>query len=75
MCGHEVRFNMANRAAGFFMTLVFAGLALTGIAADKPNIVLIMVDDMGYKPSMPVEAGVSRFVDWYSDYYGIDLKR
>ncbi len=48
MCGHEVRFNMDNRIAAFFMTLVFAGLALTGIAADKPNIVLVMVDDMGY---------------------------
>ena len=25
--------------------------------------------DMGYKPSMPLEEGVWRFVDWYKEYY------
>lgn len=26
--------------------------------------------DMGYKPSMPLEEGVRRFVEWYRVYYG-----
>ena len=25
--------------------------------------------DMGYKPSMPLEEGVRRFVEWYKEYY------
>ncbi len=25
--------------------------------------------DVGYRPSMPVEVGVKRFVDWYVDFY------
>ena len=31
--------------------------------------------DVGYQPATPVETGVSRFVDWYLDYYGIDPER
>jgi UDP-glucuronate 4-epimerase len=34
-----------------------------------------LADDVGYQPSTSVEEGVSRFVDWYLDYYDIDLKR
>ncbi len=30
-----------------------------------------LVNDMGYRPDTPVEAGVARFVDWYVDYYDI----
>jgi UDP-glucuronate 4-epimerase len=30
-----------------------------------------LVRDTGYKPSTPVEVGVSRFVDWYRSYYGV----
>ena len=30
--------------------------------------------DVGYQPNTPVEEGVKRFVDWYLDFYGIDLK-
>jgi UDP-glucuronate 4-epimerase len=26
--------------------------------------------DLGYAPRVPIEDGVSRFVDWYLDYYG-----
>jgi UDP-glucuronate 4-epimerase len=26
--------------------------------------------DTGYSPSTPVETGISRFVDWYRDFYG-----
>ena len=29
-----------------------------------------LVRDIGYKPGMTVEEGVSRFVDWYLEYYG-----
>ena len=30
--------------------------------------------DVGYKPSTPIEVGVRNFVDWYVDYYQVDLK-
>ena len=33
-----------------------------------------LVADVGYQPSTPVEEGVKRFVEWYVDYYGVDLK-
>ena len=29
-----------------------------------------LVDDVGFRPSTPIEVGVRRFVDWYRDYYG-----
>ena len=31
--------------------------------------------DVGYQPGTPIEVGVRRFVEWYLDYYGDDLKR
>ena len=31
--------------------------------------------DVGYRPGTPIETGVRRFVDWYVDYYKIDLKK
>ena len=34
-----------------------------------------LVADVGYKPDTPVEVGVKRFVDWYLDFYEVDLKR
>lgn len=30
-----------------------------------------LVEDVGYRPTTPVEEGVRRFVDWYRDYYRI----
>ncbi|MCP5151338.1 MAG: NAD-dependent epimerase [Chromatiales bacterium] len=27
--------------------------------------------DFGYRPSVPVEVGVRRFVEWYTSYYGV----
>jgi len=30
-----------------------------------------LVKDMGYKPNTPIEVGVSKFVDWYLDYYNV----
>jgi len=26
---------------------------------------------LGYRPSVTVEEGVARFVEWYRDYYGV----
>jgi UDP-glucuronate 4-epimerase len=34
-----------------------------------------LVTDVGYKPGTPVEEGVRRFVEWYLEFYDIDLKR
>jgi len=30
-----------------------------------------LVQDVGYRPSTPVEEGVKRFVDWYRDFYKV----
>lgn len=30
-----------------------------------------LIADMGYRPVVPVEEGVSRFVEWYRTYYGV----
>ena len=32
-----------------------------------------LADAVGYRPSTSVEEGVRQFVDWYVDYYGVDL--
>jgi UDP-glucuronate 4-epimerase len=32
-----------------------------------------LVADVGYRPSTPVEVGVRNFVDWYLDYYKVEL--
>jgi UDP-glucuronate 4-epimerase len=32
-----------------------------------------LVNDVGYRPSTPVEQGVRRFVDWYLEYYKITV--
>jgi len=31
-----------------------------------------LVDDVGYRPTTPIEDGIARFVDWYLEHYGID---
>ena len=28
-----------------------------------------LTDDLGFKPTVPVEVGVAKFVDWYQSYY------
>lgn len=33
-----------------------------------------LAKDVGYQPSTSIETGVRNFVDWYVDYYAIDLK-
>lgn len=30
-----------------------------------------LIQDVGFKPTTPIEEGISRFVDWYGRYYGI----
>ena len=32
-----------------------------------------LVSDLGYRPQVDVETGIARFVDWYSNYYGIQF--
>lgn len=34
-----------------------------------------LVSDVGYQPSTPIEVGVKNFVDWYLDYYNVELKQ
>ncbi len=46
-----------------------------GDVPDTYADVQALTDDTGYKPDTPVEVGVARFVDWFVDYYGIDLKQ
>lgn len=40
-----------------------------GDVADTFADVRELIDDVGYKPSTPVEQGVRNFVDWFRDYY------
>ncbi|MGQ0658243.1 MAG: NAD-dependent epimerase [Chromatiales bacterium] len=32
-----------------------------------------LVADVDYQPATPVEQGIARFVDWYRDYYKVDV--
>jgi UDP-glucuronate 4-epimerase len=32
-----------------------------------------LFQQFGYKPSMPISLGVKSFVDWYRDYFGIQI--
>jgi UDP-glucuronate 4-epimerase len=32
-----------------------------------------LVSDLGYRPQIDVETGIARFVEWYCDYYGVQL--
>ena len=29
-----------------------------------------LVEDLSYKPEMPVQEGINRFVDWYLEFFG-----
>ena len=33
------------------------------------------VADVDYQPSTPVEGGVKNFVDWYLEFYDVELKK
>ena len=30
-----------------------------------------LMRDVGFKPDMPIEEGISRFVRWYREYYKV----
>jgi UDP-glucuronate 4-epimerase len=30
-----------------------------------------LMDDVGFRPSTSIEAGIGKFVEWYRDYYGV----
>ena len=30
-----------------------------------------LIQDVGYRPTTPIEVGVARFVDWYRQYYRV----
>ena len=34
-----------------------------------------LANDVGYQPGTPVAVGVKNFVDWYLNFYGVDLKQ
>ena len=42
-----------------------------GDVPDTYADVTALAEDIGYRPSTPIEVGVRRFVDWYKDYYGV----
>ncbi len=46
-----------------------------GDVPDTYADVTALTDDTGYKPNTPVEEGVARFVEWFVDYYNIDLSK
>jgi len=31
--------------------------------------------DVGYKPNTPIEVGIKNFIDWYLEYYKVELKQ
>ena len=61
-----IRAYRLERWIGGEVTVLFDGLP------DLPDTwadVDALVEDVGYRPSTPVEEGVKRFVDWYLSYY------
>lgn len=40
-----------------------------GDVPDTEADVQDLIDDVGYKPNTPIEAGVKQFIDWYLGYY------
>ena len=46
-----------------------------GDVPDTYADVQALTDDTGYKPDTPIEVGVKRFIDWFVDYYDVDLTK
>jgi UDP-glucuronate 4-epimerase len=44
-----------------------------GDVPDTYADVTALVDDVGYKPNTPVDVGVRKFIDWYLDFYKVEL--
>ena len=34
-----------------------------------------LFDEVGFRPSTPIETGIARFVEWYQNYYNIGRRR
>lgn len=32
-----------------------------------------LIEDVGYKPATPIETGIKNFIDWYKEYYKVNL--
>ncbi len=77
-------YNIGNNAPVHLMDFIGALERCLGIEAKKNFLPLqlgdvpdtyadvsALVEDLGYKPSMPIEQGIENFVRWYKDYYGI----
>ncbi|MES2645701.1 MAG: NAD-dependent epimerase [Bacteroidota bacterium] len=32
-----------------------------------------LIEDLGYKPATPLATGISNFIDWYLDYYKVEI--
>jgi len=32
-----------------------------------------LIDDLGYRPNTPIQEGIDKFLDWYIDFFGVDL--
>jgi UDP-glucuronate 4-epimerase len=46
-----------------------------GDVPDTYADVTALTDDTGYKPTTSVDQGVARFIEWFVDYYSIDLSK
>jgi len=46
-----------------------------GDVPDTYADVQALTADTGYKPDTPVEVGVARFIDWFVDFYSIELPK
>ena len=44
-----------------------------GDVPDTYADVQALIDDVGYQPSTPIEVGVKNFIDWYLEYYQVEL--
>jgi UDP-glucuronate 4-epimerase len=42
-----------------------------GDVPDTYADVSALVDEIGYRPSTPIEAGVKSFIEWYREFYGV----
>jgi UDP-glucuronate 4-epimerase len=47
----------------------------SGDVPDTYADVEVLKEDIGYHPDTSVEDGVARFVEWYLDFYNINLAK
>lgn len=34
-----------------------------------------LIDDLDYKPETPIQEGIDKFIDWYLDFFNIDMEK